>query len=92
MTKTLRKRVMNEIYDKAELWELCWQYTDAYGEPGYVPPQGYDWSAFRDSSDAAVQQMADVLGIKETPPMMSILSKHLEETTTITKVIEEKLR
>lgn len=34
-----------------------WQYTDAYGPKGYIPPQGYDWSGVRDSSNEAIWSM-----------------------------------
>ena len=36
--------------------DLCsdiWAHQDGYGEPGYTPPQGHDWSGIRDSSDDA---------------------------------------
>jgi hypothetical protein len=36
---------------------LLWSLQDGYGEPGYVPSQGYDWSGIRDSSDSAVHAM-----------------------------------
>ena len=39
-----------------ELREL-WAWSDGYGTPGYVPPQGYDWSGIRDSTPAAVEEM-----------------------------------
>lgn len=61
LTVAERTKVLTEIYDDGQLWELCWPYTDAYGEQGLVPPQGYDWSGFRDSSDEAIAQMALVL-------------------------------
>jgi hypothetical protein len=31
--------------------------SDGYGEPGYIPVQGYDWSGIRDSSPAAIDAM-----------------------------------
>lgn len=34
-----------------------WAASDGYGEPGYVPVQGYDWSGIRDSTDDAVRTM-----------------------------------
>ena len=60
-----RTHVLRLIYDNARLWELCWPYTDAYGEPGFVPAQGYDWSGFRDSSDEAIAQMAHVVAAED---------------------------
>lgn len=30
-----------------------WAIQDGYGERGFTPPQGYDWSGIRDSSDEA---------------------------------------
>jgi len=52
-----RVRILSAIQRDANLWAICWEFTDAYGEVGFVPTQGYDWSGFRDSSDAAVAQM-----------------------------------
>lgn len=51
-----------------EIWEawqsmseraaaLLWTMQDGYGEPGFMPEQGYDWSGIRDSSCAAIEQM-----------------------------------
>jgi predicted xylose isomerase-like sugar epimerase len=40
-----------------EFCEALWDLQDGYGIAGYVPPQGYDWSGIRDSSDAAVEAM-----------------------------------
>jgi hypothetical protein len=37
-----------------------WRLQDGYGEAGYVPPQGWDWSGIRDSSALAIQAMVDV--------------------------------
>jgi hypothetical protein len=54
---------------------LAWQETDAYGPKGHVPPQGYDWSGYRDSSEEATTRIAEVLrrtltrfGITELEP------------------------
>jgi hypothetical protein len=30
---------------------------DGYGRTGYIPPQGYDWSGIRDSSEEAIAKM-----------------------------------
>lgn len=42
---------------RAALWAL----QDGYGEPGYMPAQGYDWSGIRDSSPAAIARMAQAV-------------------------------
>jgi hypothetical protein len=42
--------------DRAMLSRI-WSNTDAYGSPGSVPPQGYDWSGIRDSSPIAIRRM-----------------------------------
>lgn len=36
---------------------LMWSMQDAYGEPGAMPGQGYDWSGVRDSTPATVRAM-----------------------------------
>lgn len=40
-----------------ETCEILWGLSDGYGEPGYEPEQGYDWSGIRDSTPAAVHEM-----------------------------------
>lgn len=40
-----------------ELGEVIWSLQDGYGEPGYTPVQGWDWSGIRDSSPEAIQAM-----------------------------------
>jgi hypothetical protein len=65
--RDLRVRVLKRIRDDDDAWVRCWPFTDAYGEEGTVPPQGYDWSGFRDSSYEAILAMAVKLGMdKET--------------------------
>lgn len=44
----------------ARVWRQIWALSDGYGEPGYIPPQGYDWSGIRDSSPEAIKEMAMV--------------------------------
>jgi hypothetical protein len=39
-----------------------WALSDAYGTRGLIPPQGYDWSGIRDSSEVATYAM---LGVAE---------------------------
>ena len=52
--------------DLNDIRERIWQLSDGYGEPGYVPVQGHDWSGIRDSSPEAVAAMhavaAEALG------------------------------
>lgn len=50
--RNLTNPEINNCYRK------IWSHTDAYGEKGYIPPQGYDWSGIRDSSQNAKQNMA----------------------------------
>lgn len=40
-----------------EAFAILWSLSDGYGEPGLIPPQGYDWSGIRDSSPAAIRAM-----------------------------------
>jgi hypothetical protein len=43
-------------------WEdkRIWGLTDAYGDKGCIPSQGYDWSGVRDSSPESIWEMTDV--------------------------------
>lgn len=67
----LRTKVLNKLWESnSGLWKQCWKFTDAYGPLGYMPPQGYDWSGFRDSSDQAIRNMADYLGIPMDYPVI----------------------
>lgn len=54
-TPKLPRHITNKAYAAA------WAYTDAYGEQGYVPPQGYDWSGFRDSSEESKKNSANAI-------------------------------
>lgn len=54
--------MMHAIYDvwtsgSATAADIIWSYSDGYGEPGFMPSQGYDWSGIRDSSTAAIEAM-----------------------------------
>ena len=42
-----------------ELLDETWKLQDGYGIAGHTPPQGWDWSGIRDSSDAAALKMAE---------------------------------
>ena len=37
-----------------------WELQDGYGEQGWTPEQGWDWSGIRDSSPEAIEQMLAV--------------------------------
>jgi hypothetical protein len=43
-----------------EVYKAVYAKNDAYGPEGFVPPQGYDWSGIRDSSDSAKTKMCQV--------------------------------
>lgn len=47
--------VPSELLDY--LGNRVWNIQDGYGEPGYTPCQGWDWSGIRDSSQAAKERM-----------------------------------
>lgn len=51
--------MMRVIYDArhGEQAEAIWSLQDGYGEPGYTPEQGWDWSGIRDSSTEAIEAM-----------------------------------
>lgn len=44
----------------ARAFDAIWALQDGYGEAGYEPAQGYDWSGIRDSSPEAVAAMERV--------------------------------
>ena len=50
------------------LMTTTWRKQDGYGTPGFSPPQGWDWSAIRDSTEQAKKEMAQAIRI--------ILCKH----------------
>jgi hypothetical protein len=41
--------------------KAVWKLQNGYGEPGYTPVQGWDWSGIRDSSAEAFRLMAEVV-------------------------------
>lgn len=61
-TTNIPKNIQNEAYAEA------WKHTDAYGEKGFMPAQGYDWSGFRDSSKASTAASANAIRV--------VLAKH----------------
>lgn len=56
--------VIHRVFGASDMPEEAsyriYDLSDGYGEQGYVPPQGYDWSGIRDSSPEAIQQMLAV--------------------------------
>lgn len=53
---------ISEAMERHEgLYELVWLLQDGYGEPGFTPPQGWDWSGIRDSSPDAIRSMVDLV-------------------------------
>ena len=46
---------------QAEISACVWAVQDGYGVPGYTPPQGWDWSGIRDSTQEAQDRMARVI-------------------------------
>lgn len=55
---TIRKAAYAPNGPANEIWAL----QDGYGEPGFWPPQGWDWSGIRDSSEKAIDAMYEVAG------------------------------
>ena len=53
-----------------EVLRATWEKQDGYGVPGLTPPQGWDWSAIRDSTPGAKRKMAAIAASEEArhPP------------------------
>jgi hypothetical protein len=64
--RVLDLQLLYRVWNDARVGEAdmlaIWADTDAYGEAGMVPWQGYDWSGIRDSSAEAVARMARTAG------------------------------
>lgn len=49
------------VFDRADETGVrlgrIWGIQDGYGEPGFTPPQGFDWSGIRDSSTETIEAM-----------------------------------
>lgn len=45
------------FWSSDETHELIWSMQDGYGEAGYTPDQGVDWSGVRDSHPATIWAM-----------------------------------
>lgn len=46
---------------ESRIFKETWALQDGYGEPGFTPPQGWDWSGIRDSSPAAKRRMVEAV-------------------------------
>ena len=44
-----------------EVLLATWEKQDGYSTPGFTPPQGWDWSAIRDSTPGAKRKMAQAV-------------------------------
>lgn len=53
----MMRMIHKAYYGTSGLSEAIYAESDGYGERGYVPVQGYDWSGIRDSSVRAVERM-----------------------------------
>jgi hypothetical protein len=58
-----------------EVLRATWEKQDGYGVPGFTPPQGWDWSAIRDSTPEAKRNMAQAV--------RRVLEKHAVRTVTV---------
>jgi hypothetical protein len=58
-TRSEKMQVIRTYWDGANNADIkrLWSLSDGYGEQGFMPSQGLDWSGVRDSSDAAVDAM-----------------------------------
>ena len=65
-----------------EVLAATWRKQDGYGKVGFRPPQGWDWSGIRDSTDHAKGEMAKAI--------RKVLGKH--RITTITVTYEDAVR
>lgn len=59
MMRTIRAAAWESGSEK--LFRKVWSFSDGYGEPGFIPVQGYDWSGIRDSTPEAVEAMFAVV-------------------------------
>lgn len=60
-SRTDMLKVLHEFWGDPKVGDAIWGLSDGYGEPGFVPVQGYDWSGIRDSSDDAIKAMYEVV-------------------------------
>lgn len=55
--ETKMKVIYDAYYGSNKIGQRIYDLSDGYGEPGFVPPQGHDWSGIRDSSASAIDAM-----------------------------------
>jgi len=61
------------------LMTATWKKQDGYGKVGFRPPQGWDWSGIRDSSEPAKKNMAQAIrDILARTPIKSIAYETLQ--------------
>lgn len=53
-------RINEALFTNDESFGRIWDLQDGYGEAGFTPPQGYDWSGIRDSSPEGRARMDEV--------------------------------
>lgn len=53
----MMETIYNEVYVGGKYLEETWNLQDGYGEPGFNPIQGWDWSGIRDSTPFAIESM-----------------------------------
>jgi hypothetical protein len=53
-------RIHHAVMLSDEASARIWDEQDGYGEAGYTPVQGWDWSGIRDSSDEAKERMEKI--------------------------------
>lgn len=61
--RTTKMRAIHAAWQAGnnEAMLAIWALSDGYGEQGYIPEQGYDWSGIRDSTAEAVDAMYELV-------------------------------
>ena len=73
---------ISEACDRVEgFLPRVYQLQDGYGQPGLVPPQGYDWSGIRDSTPATITLMF-AEAVKALPAFWAELKVSLKDSRT----------
>lgn len=61
VTRSMLKDIHTAVMVEGKFISETWALQDGYGEPGFTPAQGWDWSGIRDSSPAAISRMYRVV-------------------------------